>query len=103
MTTETQIDRSLIGAAAAFNAKCKADVDAICARGPIAARRACDDLIARRVEHDGDITNLLASIIRAVKDADVSVGERAYLDIAAEVLGEAQAEIVARHRKTRSI
>lgn len=100
MTTKT--DRTLIDAAAAYNAKCTAAVDEICARGPMAARRACDDLIARRIEHDRDVTNLMSSMIRGLKAANVSTAERVFFDIAIEVLGEAQDEIVKRHRANRN-
>jgi len=84
-----------------YIARCNATADEICSHGPMTARRVCDILIARRVEHDVDVTNLLASIVRGINTADVSIDERAYLDIAADVIGEAMAEIVNRYRKTK--
>ena len=86
-----------------YIARCNATADEICSHGPMTARRVCDILIARRVEHDGDVTNLLASIIRGMNSANVSIGERAFFDTAAEVIEEAMTEIMKRHRKNQAI
>lgn len=81
----------------AFTAKCSEAANHVTAMGPVAERRVTYGLIAHRIQRSGDVGNLLAAIIRGMRAADVSAGERAYFEVCEAAITNAMAEISANH------
>jgi hypothetical protein len=87
----------ILEAAKSYNDKCAAAAKAVTDLSPMAANRASDIVIAHRIQRQGDVINTLASVMRGLRDANVSATERQYFDICEIAIAGAIDEISKKH------
>lgn len=71
----------ILKAAKSYNDKCATAAKAVTDLSPMAANRASDIVIADRIQRQGDVIATLASVMRGLRDANVSTTERNYFNI----------------------
>jgi hypothetical protein len=87
----------ILKAAKSYNDKCAAAAKAITDLSPMAANRASAIVIADRIQRQGDVLNTLASVMRGLRDANVSATERQYFHICEIAIAGAMDEISKKH------